>query len=67
MAQESEAVADEDAREEARDEGYDLDRKAVARILYAVDTDDREQLVELMEPRNAVNSVWIAHRGHKML
>ena len=50
MAQESEAVADEDAREEARDEGYDLDRKAVARILYAVDTDDREQLVELMEP-----------------
>ncbi|EBA09252.1 magnesium transporter [Sagittula stellata] len=50
MAHESEAAAEEDALEEARDEGYDLDRKAVARILYAVDTDDREQLVALMEP-----------------
>ena len=29
---------------------YALDRKTVAAILYAVDVDDRDKLVELMEP-----------------
>src|SRR6056297_3534824 len=32
------------------DGAYSLGRKAVAQILYAVDIDDREQLIELMEP-----------------
>ncbi|MFW2588217.1 magnesium transporter [Sagittula sp. SSi028] len=41
--------------EEVRDEGYDLDRKAVAAILYAVDTEDREQLITLMEPLHAAD------------
>ncbi|MCI5111640.1 MAG: magnesium transporter [Marivita sp.] len=35
---------------EESEAAYSLDRKAVAQILYAVDRDDREQLVELMEP-----------------
>ena len=45
--QEVEDVRDEDA--------YSLDRKAVASILYAVDIDDREKLVELMEPLHAAD------------
>lgn len=32
------------------DDAYDLDRKQVAAILYAVDVDDRAKLQELMEP-----------------
>ncbi|WP_425098910.1 magnesium transporter [Tropicibacter sp. S64] len=32
------------------DDAYALDRKAVAQILYAVDIDDRDKLVELLEP-----------------
>ncbi len=32
------------------DDAYSLGRKAVAQILYAVDLDDRDQLVALMEP-----------------
>ncbi|SHG96655.1 magnesium transporter [Marivita hallyeonensis] len=35
---------------EEADTAYSLDRKAVAQILYAVDLDDRDQLVELMDP-----------------
>ncbi|MBU3034912.1 magnesium transporter [Tritonibacter mobilis] len=32
------------------DDAYELDRKRVAQILFALDRDDREALVELMEP-----------------
>ena len=43
--------AEDLAEEQEREDGaYTLDRKAVAAILYAVDIDDRDKLVELMEP-----------------
>jgi magnesium transporter len=35
---------------EETDDAYSLDRKAVAQILFAVDRDDREGLVALMDP-----------------
>lgn len=37
------------------DDAYALDRKAVAAILYAVDIDDRQKLIELMEPLHAAD------------
>ena len=37
------------------DDAYALDRKTVAAILYAVDVDDREKLIELMEPLHAAD------------
>ncbi|SNS89338.1 magnesium transporter [Antarctobacter heliothermus] len=52
MAEEQDAETT-DAPE--RDDAYALDRKAVAAILYAVDVDDREQLIELMEPLHAAD------------
>ncbi|WP_417206944.1 magnesium transporter [Antarctobacter sp.] len=52
MAEELEADTT-DAPE--RDDAYALDRKAVAAILYAVDIEDREQLIELMEPLHAAD------------
>ncbi|BBU57446.1 MULTISPECIES: magnesium transporter [Mameliella] len=52
MAEELEAETTETAE---RDDAYALDRKAVAAILYAVDVEDREQLVELMEPLHAAD------------
>ncbi|MEC3862277.1 magnesium transporter [Mesobacterium sp. TK19101] len=42
-------------REEEADDSYALPRKAVAQILYAVDTNDRDQLIELMEPLHAAD------------
>ncbi|WP_425072501.1 magnesium transporter [Sagittula sp. S175] len=51
MADTSEAPV----KDEARDEGYALDRKEVAQILYAVDREDREQLIALMEPLHAAD------------
>ncbi|MDA7425383.1 magnesium transporter [Thalassococcus lentus] len=47
MSDDTEVLAPEEPRE---DDGYALDRKAVARILYAVDIEDREQLIALMDP-----------------
>ena len=48
MTQEPEqAVEDNDARE---DDAYALQPKNVAAILFAVDTGEREKLIELMEP-----------------
>ena len=35
---------------EETDDAYSLDRKAVAQILFAVDRDDREDLIALMDP-----------------
>ncbi|WP_305972421.1 MULTISPECIES: magnesium transporter [unclassified Mameliella] len=49
MAEELEAETTE------TEDAYALDRKAVAAILYAVDVEDREQLVELMEPLHAAD------------
>ncbi|MBW4984796.1 magnesium transporter [Mameliella sp. CS4] len=49
MAEELEAETTE------TDDAYALDRKAVAAILYAVDVEDRDQLVELMEPLHAAD------------
>jgi magnesium transporter len=40
----------EDPETDDLDGAYSLDRKSVAQILYAVDVEDREQLIELMEP-----------------
>ncbi|MFA3918137.1 magnesium transporter [Ruegeria hyattellae] len=37
------------------DESYELDRKLVSAILYAVDVQDREKLIELMEPLHAAD------------
>ncbi|OIQ24611.1 MAG: magnesium transporter [Alphaproteobacteria bacterium MedPE-SWcel] len=34
----------------ATEDGYDLDRKRVAQILFALDRDDRETLIALMDP-----------------
>lgn len=44
-----------DAKREDDHEAYALDRRNVAAILYAVDVDDRERLVELMEPLHAAD------------
>lgn len=43
--------------ETPREEGdaYRLDRRAIAAILYAVDVDDRDKLIELMEPLHAAD------------
>ncbi len=38
------------AEETSHNSSYELDRRAVAQVLYAVDVDDREQLISLMEP-----------------
>lgn len=41
---------------EAReDDAYSLDRKAIARILYAVEIDDKDKLSELMDPLHAAD------------
>jgi magnesium transporter len=41
---------------EEADDAYSLGRKAVAQILNAVDNEDRDQLVELMEPLHPADS-----------
>jgi len=47
---------DEAGHDQPRDEdAYALDPKAVAAILYAVDIDDRDKLVELMEPLHSAD------------
>ena len=46
-----EQIVDQDREDDA----YALDRKAVAAILYAVDIDDRDKLIELMEPLHAAD------------
>ncbi|KUF11201.1 magnesium transporter [Pseudoponticoccus marisrubri] len=51
MANESDTVV----AEAERDDAYVLDRKAVSQILYAVDVEDRDQLVTLMEPLHAAD------------
>ncbi|MDU8910257.1 magnesium transporter [Aestuariicoccus sp. MJ-SS9] len=52
MSQDTETLAPEETVE---DDAYALDRKAVAAILYAVDIEDRDQLIELMEPLHAAD------------
>ncbi len=37
------------------DKGYVLERKEISAILYAVDIDDRDQLIKLMEPLHAAD------------
>jgi magnesium transporter len=49
MSEQAELIQDE------TDGAYELERKTVAAILYAVDIDDREKLVELMEPLHAAD------------
>ncbi|MCA0873218.1 magnesium transporter [Seohaeicola saemankumensis] len=46
---------DTQAPQTQEEAGYDLDRRAMAAILYAVDVDDRDQLVALMEPLHAAD------------
>ncbi len=40
---------------EEGDQGYQLEPKTVAAVLYAVDIDDRDKLIELMEPLHAAD------------
>ncbi|WP_136636568.1 magnesium transporter [Pseudooceanicola onchidii] len=40
---------------EVEEDGYTLDRKTIAAILFSVDADDRDKLVELMEPLHAAD------------
>ena len=47
--------SDQSSGDLTRDDGYELDRSAVAAILYAVDTEDKEQLTRLMEPLHAAD------------
>jgi magnesium transporter len=52
MVEDSNRIDGEQSRE---DSAYELDRRAVAAILYAVDTDDQTKLIELMEPLHAAD------------
>ena len=45
----------QEAEDEVKGDGFVLDRKMVAKILFAVDTDDRDALVALMEPMHAAD------------
>jgi magnesium transporter len=42
-------------KEPEKDDGFVLDRKAVAAILYTLDIEDRDTLVALMEPMHAAD------------
>src|SRR6056297_819143 len=44
------AEQDQDTEHERDEDGYPLNKQAVSRIMYAVDTDDREMLWAEMEP-----------------
>ncbi|AZV78871.1 magnesium transporter [Parasedimentitalea marina] len=46
---------DHDSGDHHHDDVYELDRKAVAAILYAVDVQDKAQLTQLMEPLHAAD------------
>jgi len=50
---ETEELVEEQERPD--EDSYTLDRKVIAAILFAVDTDDRDKLVELMEPLHAAD------------
>ena len=52
MSAEPDIDAEEDPREE---EAYSLAPRTVAAILYAVEVEDREKLIELMEPLHAAD------------
>ena len=54
MSDQTEVLEPTPAEEEANQD-YALERKTVARILYAVDIDDRDQLIELMDPLHAAD------------
>ena len=54
MLDQVEAVENASAEEE-NDQSYLIDHKTVSSILYAVEIDDREKLVELMEPLHAAD------------
>lgn len=41
--------------EQPREDSYELDKRAVAGILFAVDTKDQPKLIELMEPMHAAD------------
>ncbi|MDA7967092.1 MAG: magnesium transporter, partial [Ruegeria sp.] len=48
--------SDEVRPEQPRDDdAYALDPRTVAAILYAVEVDDRDKLIELMEPLHAAD------------
>jgi magnesium transporter len=44
-----------DPEDEAEEDGYTLDRRTIAAILFAVDANDRDKLVDLMEPLHAAD------------
>ena len=46
---------DQGSGDQLRDDAYELDRKSVAAILYAVDVQDKDQLTRLMEPLHAAD------------
>ena len=51
----SEEAEVEELEERLDSDDYTLDRKVITGILYAVDSEDREKLVELMEPLHAAD------------
>ncbi|WP_238364220.1 magnesium transporter [Mesobacterium pallidum] len=54
MSETDDLVEETTAPDEAED-AYALDRKTLAAILYAVEVQDREKLIELMEPLHAAD------------
>jgi magnesium transporter len=44
-----------DPEEVVEEDGYTLDRRTIAAILFAVDANDRDKLVDLMEPLHAAD------------
>ncbi|MCA0042950.1 magnesium transporter [Celeribacter litoreus] len=55
MVEEDTQVEHEADIEEDEEDGYSLSSKQLTAILYAVDTGDRDKLVELMEPLHAAD------------
>ncbi|MDF1854676.1 magnesium transporter [Pseudooceanicola sp.] len=55
MSEDTDQIAEIEPEAEDDDAAYALNRRAVAAILFAVDTGDREKLIELMEPLHAAD------------
>ncbi|MGH1423175.1 MAG: magnesium transporter [Pseudooceanicola sp.] len=55
MNDEADQTPEDDIDATGEDNAYVLERRTVAAILYAVDTGDRQQLIELMEPMHAAD------------
>jgi magnesium transporter len=52
MSEETETLT---AETEGEEQAYSLDKRAITAILYAVDVEDREKLIELLDPLHAAD------------